>query len=84
LRAFLHEIGHIILHEPRGASDVLYLKRENALETQQEAEADVFMLLAMIPKKRYFELKATPPDELHPFTAELLVKREELYKKIKQ
>jgi hypothetical protein len=84
LRAFLHEIGHVVLHEPRGASEVLYLKRENALESQQEAEADVFMLLAMIPKKRYLELKKTPPDELHPFTAELLLRREELFTKIRE
>lgn len=84
LRAFLHEIGHILLHEPRGNLEVLYLKRDIDIETKQEAEADVFMLLAILPKKRFFELRETPFELLHPFTVELLKKREKLYQLIKE
>lgn len=84
VKAFLHEIGHALLHEPRGNREVLYLRRENAMETQQESEADVFMLLAMVPKKRFLELKQTPFDQLHPFTAELLVRRQKLYEIISE
>ncbi len=82
LRVFLHEIGHVVLHEPRGSLEVLYFKHERDIETKQETEADVFMLLAMIPKRRYLELKQMPPDQLHPLTAELLILREKLYEKI--
>jgi hypothetical protein len=84
LKTFLHEIGHIALHEPRGNLDVLFLRRENSFETKQEIEADVFMLLALIPFYRYCELKKTPPEEFHPSLPELLLRRDKLYEIIKE
>lgn len=80
--AFLHEIGHVLLHEPTGSTDVLYLRRENALETRAEFEADLFMLLALIPRPLLFEMQSAPPDELHPFGGDLLSRRQRLYELI--
>lgn len=83
LRAFLHELGHALLHEPQSNLEVLYSRRETSFQTKQDFEADVFMLLAMLPFKRFLELKAMPEDELHPFTVEILKMREVLHEKIK-
>lgn len=82
LKAFLHEIGHVVLHDPRGSLEVLYLKRDHAPESKQEAEADIFMLLAILPKKRFLELSRMQPDELHPFPVELLLRRRKLFEQI--
>lgn len=62
--------------------DLFYLRRGNAPETRAEAEADAFMLLALIPLARFREMLDAPPDQLHPFDANLLVRRLKLYERI--
>ena len=81
LKTFLHEIGHVCLHEPRGKIEVLYSRRESDCETRQDKEADIFMLLAMVPKQKLIELQQTPFEEIHPFMTNILLQRQTLWEK---
>lgn len=82
LIAFLHEIGHVCLHEPIDSRAVLYLKRGSLIYGKQEIEADLFMLYSLFPRYKLREYVDTPFDEIHPLIVKLLLRRQKLYESL--
>lgn len=82
LKAFLHEIGHVCLHEPNGKREVLYLKKGSVIYGKHELEADLFMLYSLIPRSKLWEYANTPFEEIHPMVIEMLIRRQRFYESL--
>lgn len=82
LFAFLHEIGHVCLHEPVDSREVLYLRKGSLIYGKQEIEADLFMLYSVIPLKKLREYAMTPFDEINPLVTQMLIRRQRFYESL--
>lgn len=72
----LHELGHVVLHQPPGVGQWL-CSSSNAkfIECKQDGEADAFALIAMIPLWMLIDLHATNFTDIEPGLIPLLKKR---------
>lgn len=74
-----HEWAHSRLHVPFNAREYFYCSLHEKTHEKQEKEADTIALIMLIPRWLLFQLQDTPFDELHPYTQEILIKRQKLY-----
>lgn len=74
-----HELAHCLLHVPFNSRDYFYCSLHKKTHQRQEKEADSVALIMLIPRWLLFQLYDTPFDELHPYTLEILKKRQKLY-----
>ncbi len=82
LTAF-HELTHYLLDAPYKKSSVLLYRDVQKLESIQEQRAEEIALVLLIPKWKLLELEETPFEDLHPYTQQLLVKRQRIFEKHK-
>lgn len=82
LIAFLHEIGHVCLHEPVDSREVLYLRKGSLIYGKQEIEADLFMLYSIFPLKKLKEYASTPFEDINPMVMEMLLRRQKFYERL--
>jgi Zn-dependent peptidase ImmA (M78 family) len=82
LRAFLHELAHVALHQARGTKAVLYLQSTDITVNRQENEADLFALIALYPQELFLDLCNAPADDLAGYSQPLLMKRLDIYRRL--
>jgi Zn-dependent peptidase ImmA (M78 family) len=81
LKTAFHEITHHILDSPYKKSSILLYRDVQKLENKQEERAEAVALILLVPQWKLKELENTPFDQLHPYTQELLTRRQYVFRK---
>lgn len=74
-----HELAHHFLHVTLSTKQTYFCRAFELTEIKQDLEADALALIMMIPQKLLFEMAATNFEDVNPFFANLLIRRQAIY-----
>lgn len=74
-----HELAHHFLHATLSTKQTYFCKVFELTESKHDLEADAMALIMMIPQKLLFEMQATNFEDINPFFAGLLVRRQAIF-----